>query len=107
MDEWKQIEELLELCRSMSVTVGDPDFNHGSVELNKGAYWDVRFVVRRHTVNTSDDSPFRAFRGRGATIQAALDVVKPMVVDAARKMLGKRDIENVSVAKALRAATGE
>ena len=107
MDEWKQIEELAELCRSISVAAGDPDFDYGSVSLAKRGDWEINLIVRVSITNHSDHNPYVSFRGRGKNMQNALDIVKPLVIQAAREHAAKHEGHRDGITKALRAATGE
>ncbi len=93
----KQIEELEELCRRMTLVYGGEP---GWVTL--GRYpngWDVAFFVRGEGSTT--------YSGRGDTISSALAAAKPQILRAAEQLAVERGKNRDYLMGALRAATGE
>lgn len=91
----KQIEELEDLCRRMTLVYGGEP---GWVTLGRDPNgWEVAFFVA--------GSP--TYKGRGDTISSALAAAKPQILRAAEQLAVERGKNRDYLMDALRAATGE
>lgn len=91
----KQIEELEDLCRRMTLVYGGEP---GLVTFGRDPNgWEVTFFVV--------GSP--TYRGRGDTISSALAAAKPQILRAAEQLAVVRGKNRDYLMDALRAATGE
>lgn len=94
----KQIEELEDLCRRMTLVYGGEP---GWMTLGRDPNgWEVTLFVRGVT-----GSP--TYRGRGDTISSALAAAKPQILRAAEQLAVERGKNRDYLMDALRAATGE
>lgn len=93
----KQIEELEELCRRMTLVYGGEPGWVTLVRYPNG--WDVAFFVRGEGSTT--------YSGRGDTISSALAAAKPQILRAAEQLAVERGKNRDYLMGALRAATGE
>ena len=94
----KQIEELEDLCRRMTLVYGGEP---GWITLGRDPNgWEVSFFVRG-----VEGTP--TYRGRGDTISSALAATKPQILRAAEQLAVARGKNRDYSMDALRAATGE
>ncbi len=94
----KQIEELEDLCRRMTIVYGGEP---GCMTLGRDPNgWEVILFVRGVA-----GSP--TYRGRGDTISSALAAAKPQILRAAEQLAVERGKNRDYLMDALRAATGE